>query len=118
MAPWYTGWPRSDNVRRLSSELPNPPEGSLDLIKLNSGPVFDGMRSTPRWGRADADTLKASLLTDIHAANHPKRISKAEYTDGFVNPALERLRLYFPDTYAALEGDDLQKRKEFERQET
>lgn len=69
------------------------------------------------WGNADAEMLKVSLLTDIHAANHPKRISKAEYTDRFVNPALQRLRLYFPDTYAALEGDDLQKRKEFEKQQ-
>jgi hypothetical protein len=69
------------------------------------------------WGSADAEMLKASLLTDIHAASHPKRISNAEYTERFVNPALLRLRLYFPDTYAALEGDDLQKRKEFEIQE-
>src|SRR5258708_28844990 len=69
------------------------------------------------WGSADAETLEASLLTDIHAANHPRRISKAEYTERFVNPALQRLRLYLPDAYAALAGDDLQKRKEFERQE-
>ena len=48
------------------------------------------------WGGVGADTPKASLLTDMHAANHPRRISKAEYRDGFVNPALERLRLYSP----------------------
>lgn len=69
------------------------------------------------WGSADAEVLKASLLTDILSANHPRRISKAEYTERFVNPALQRLRLYFPDAYATLDGDDLQKRKGFERQE-
>jgi hypothetical protein len=69
------------------------------------------------WGTADGEMLKASLLTDIHAANNPKRISKAEYTERFVNPALQRLRLYFPNAYATLEGADLQKRQAFERQE-
>jgi hypothetical protein len=69
------------------------------------------------WGSADGEMLKASLLADIHASSHPKRISKVAYTETFVNPALQRLRLYFPDSYAALERDDLQKRKEFERQE-
>ena len=63
------------------------------------------------WGNADAEILEASLLSDIRAANHPKRISKVVYTARFVNPALERLRLYFPDTYNALEGNDLQREK-------
>jgi hypothetical protein len=69
------------------------------------------------WGSADAEMLKASLLSDIRASSRPKRISKVAYKERFVNPALQRLRLYFPDSYAALEGDDLQKRQEFEEQE-
>jgi hypothetical protein len=69
-------------------------------------------------GNADAGTLRQSLLEDIRATNQPKRISRAEYTPRFVNPALARLRFYFPDTYGALQGDDLKKRKDFESQET
>jgi hypothetical protein len=57
------------------------------------------------WGNADAEMLKASLLADIHAASYRTQ------------PALARLRRYFPDTYNALEGDDLKKKKEFEEQE-
>jgi hypothetical protein len=69
------------------------------------------------WGHADAETLRQSLLEDIHATNQPKRISRADYTWRFVNPALVRLRFYFPDTYSALQGEDLKKRTEFEDQE-
>jgi hypothetical protein len=70
------------------------------------------------WGNANAEILQMSLLADIHATNQPKRISQAEYTTRFINPALERLRFYFPKTYNTLAGDDLKKRKEFEMQET
>lgn len=69
------------------------------------------------WGQTNAEVLKASLLEDIHATNHPKRISVAEYTERFINPALARLRLYFPDTYRSLKGSDLQKQRAFERRE-
>lgn len=68
------------------------------------------------WGNADAEVLKASLLEDIHATNQPNRISPAEYTRRFVNPALARLRFYFPDAYNALQGNDLKKKEEFEKQ--
>jgi hypothetical protein len=44
-------------------------------------------------------------------------ISRSEYTDRFVDPALARSRLYFPDAYKSLEGTDLQKRKAFERRQ-
>lgn len=69
------------------------------------------------WGHADAEVLRAALLDDIHATNQPKRVSRAEYTDRFVDPALARLRLYFPDAYKSLEGTDLQKREAFERRQ-
>lgn len=70
------------------------------------------------WGNADAETLRQSLLEDIRATHQPKRISRADNTPRFVNPALARLRFYFPTTYGALRGDDLKKRKEFEDQDT
>jgi hypothetical protein len=65
------------------------------------------------WGNVDSQTLRQSLLQDIHATNYPKEISQR-----FVNPALKRLRFYFPDTYNALQGNDLKKRKQFEKQGT
>jgi hypothetical protein len=67
------------------------------------------------WGSADAEALKGSLVDDIHGANHRGTESAASYTESVVNPALARLRFYFPDTYAALKGADLKKRIEFEK---
>jgi hypothetical protein len=101
--------------RRLLAVRYQPSAGLVVNSPIEAPALVEKVKSD--WGSADAEMLKASLLTDIHAANQPKWISKAEYTERFVNPALQRLRLYFPDSYAALEGDDLQKRKEFERQE-
>jgi hypothetical protein len=59
------------------------------------------------WNDADLETLRASLLSDIHA-------SKNRYQS---KSALARLRFYFPDVYSQLAGDDLTKRKEFEDKE-
>ncbi|HXM12613.1 MAG TPA: hypothetical protein VN946_21865 [Terriglobales bacterium] len=101
--------------RRLLSVRYQPSGGLVVNSPIEAPVLAEKVKSD--WGDADADTLRQSLLDDIHATDRPKRISKAENTDRFVNPALQRLRLYFPGMYAALEGDDLQKRKEFERQE-
>jgi hypothetical protein len=68
------------------------------------------------WGNVDAEALKASLLSDIREANHPRGMKRDTYAKLFVNPALRRLRLYFPDTYDALKGADLAARKQFEAQ--
>lgn len=70
------------------------------------------------WGNTDAESLREALLEDIRATNQPKRITRADYTWRFVNPALARLRFYFPETYRTLQGEDLKKRKMFEEQET
>jgi hypothetical protein len=75
--------------------------------------LADQVRSD--WGKADGEMLKASLLADIRVKNDQKGFDQARYA---INPALQRLRLYFPDTYNALQGDDLRKRKQFEEQET
>jgi hypothetical protein len=65
------------------------------------------------WGKADPEVLLASLLADLRATTS----SEKGYTQRFNNSALERLRLYFPDTYNALEGDDLKKKRQFEEDE-
>lgn len=70
------------------------------------------------WGNVDAEGLRQSLLEDIHGTKYPESVSQAEYTERFVNPALSRLKFYFPDAYGALRGDDLKRRKEFEKQAT
>jgi hypothetical protein len=56
------------------------------------------------WGDADAGALKASLLADVRATGDPY----------YYEPAFARLRFYYPSAYAALQGDDLMKRTEFE----
>ena len=101
--------------RRLLAVRYQPSGGLIVNSPLEAPSLSERVRSD--WGKADTGTLKQSLLEDIHAASHPKRIVPAEYTERFVNPALERLRFYFPDTYSALAGGDLKKKKEFERQE-
>jgi hypothetical protein len=69
------------------------------------------------WGNANAEALKASLLEDIHGTNRPKGMYSLRYKQRFVTPALKRLRFYFPDAYSALQGDDLEKKREFETEE-
>src|SRR5262249_11613463 len=66
------------------------------------------------WGSGDAETVKSSLLADIHSAGAPG--NEAVHTEFVVNPALQRLRLYFSDAYNALADGDLTRRLQFERQ--
>lgn len=101
--------------RRLLAVRYQPSAGLVVNSPIEAPVLVERVRSD--WGNADAEVLKGSLLQDVQARNHPKRISRAEYTERFVNPALARLRLFFPDAYYSLEGSDLQKRKMFERQE-
>lgn len=70
------------------------------------------------WGNVDAEALKASLLADIQRTDYPKRLGAVGFTEAVINPALQRLRFYFPDTYNALEGGDLKKRNRFEKQKS
>jgi hypothetical protein len=87
----------------------------LDLVKSD-------------WGSGDAETVKASLLADIRGTNYqvhaetvvnPKQqlFNDQQHATYVVNPALRRLRLYFPDIYRVLAGDDLTKKEEFEKRE-
>ncbi len=100
--------------RHLLAVRYQPSAGLVVNSPIEAAALAEKVRS--EWGNGDAETLRASLLSDIRATNRPKRISRAAYTTRFINPALERLRLYFPDAYNTLKGDDLRKRKEFEAQ--
>jgi len=101
--------------RRLLAVRHQPSAGLVVNSPIEAPVLVERVRND--WGNADVEVLRESLLEDIHATNHPKRITPAEYTRRFVNPALQRLRFYFPDTYNTLQSDDLKKRKEFENQE-
>lgn len=56
------------------------------------------------WGNGDPETLKVSLLADSRGTNRPKQMSHAGFAHRFTEPGLERLRLYFPESYKALKG--------------
>jgi hypothetical protein len=88
------------------------------------------------WTGVGARDLRTSLLADLHM---PLNTSPAAYEPpvGFVKTndrlpherlqplslrdlyagALRRLRFYYPDTYATLAGDDLAKKRDFEKLE-
>jgi hypothetical protein len=102
--------------RRLLAVRYQPTGGLIVNSPIEAPSLVERVKND--WGKVDAERLKQSLLEDIHATNHPKHIGPAEYTPRFVNPALARLRFYFPDTYNALAGDDLKKKTEFEKQDT
>jgi hypothetical protein len=112
--------------RRLAAVRPVP----TGLLVVNSPievpELLDLVKSD--WGSGDAETVKASLLADIRGTNYqvlaetvvnPKQqlFNDQQHAIYVVNPALRRLRLYFPDIYRVLAGDDLTKKEEFERRE-
>lgn len=90
------------------------PSGGLVVNSPIEAPVL-AKRVRAEWSKADSETLRQSLLEDIRGTNRPFRFSRVGFTERFSYPALERLRFYFPDAYNRLEGDDLKKRKEFEK---
>jgi hypothetical protein len=76
------------------------------------------------WGPVDVEGLKQSLLSDLHWADSVKVPSSHSMPNLRYDPAavvaygaLRRLRLYFPGTYKTLAGNDLKRKKEFEREE-
>lgn len=102
--------------RRFLAVRYQPSAGLVVNSPIEAPVLAEKVRSD--WAGADAETLKASLLSDIRGTRRPKGMSQAAYTDRFTNPALERLRFYFPGTYNWLQGNDLRKRRQFEAQET
>jgi hypothetical protein len=101
--------------RRLLAVRYQPSGGLVVNSPIEAPALVERVRND--WGRTDTQGLRAALLEDIHATNQPKGVSQDEYTERFADPALARLRLYFPDAYNLLESADLQKRKAFEKRE-
>lgn len=64
-------------------------------------------RTRNDWSHLTREGFKASLLADLHDTGRT-----------WLNyPALERLRFYYPDTYATLSGKDMEMRAAFEAAE-
>ncbi len=105
--------------RELQTVQPIPSGFLLVNSPLVAPVLIEKVRSD--WGKGEAETLKASFMADIHGTSGPFHNIHTEhedlYTNIVVNPALRRLRLYFPDTYNALAGDDLTRKLKFERQD-
>jgi hypothetical protein len=85
---------------------------------VNSPVEFPALAEKVRtdWKDADAELLRSSLLADIHGANRHALANESVDDLMTVFSALQRLRLYSPDTYRALTGSDLKKRKAYEAQ--
>jgi len=101
--------------RRLLAVRYQPSGGLVVNSPIEAPVLVERVRND--WAHADAEVLKTSLLEDIHGRSHPKDMSREAYTERFVDPALARLRLYFPDAYGSLKDSDLRKRKSFEERE-
>jgi hypothetical protein len=68
------------------------------------------------WGNGYVEILKNSLMADIHIADLAKE-PDTRNDEIYANEALRRLRLYFPDAYNPLSGDDFQRKIKFEASE-
>jgi hypothetical protein len=100
--------------RRLLSVRYQPSGGLVINSPIEVPKLAEKVRND--WGQGNVDRLKLSLLEDIHAKYFPQSNDYEFYRTWTIYSALQRLRLYFPDTYKALEGDDLKKKIEFEKQ--
>ena len=112
--------------RPLAAVLPVPTGILVVNSPIEVPELLDLVKSD--WGSGDAETVKASLLADIRGTNYqvhdetvvnPKQqlFNDQQHATYVVNPALRRLKLYFPDIYRVLAGDDLTKKEKFERRE-
>jgi len=97
--------------RRLVAVHAQPSAGLMVNSPIEVPALAEEVRND--WGKAGAEGLRASLLADLRATTS----SEKGYTQRFNNSALDRLRLYFPETYNALEGDDLKRKERFEEEE-
>jgi len=103
--------------RRLFAVRYQPSAG----LVVNSPVEYPALAEMVRrdWSNADSEPLRSSLMADIQGANRPAWAEdEAEDMTETIYPALERLRLNFPDAYAGLKGADLKKRASFEKQES
>jgi hypothetical protein len=102
-------------VNRRMLAVRYQPSGGL---VVNSPVEFPALAEKVRadWKDAGEELLQSSLLADIHGANRHLRASEDVDDPMTVFPALQRLRLYFPESYGTLTGRDLKKRMAFEAQ--
>ncbi|MFZ1159194.1 MAG: hypothetical protein WAO10_15530, partial [Candidatus Sulfotelmatobacter sp.] len=101
-------------VNRHLSAVRLQPSGFLVVNSPIEVPdLLDMVKSD--WGSGDAETVKASLLADIHGANSLVGFRQDAYIEWVANPALRRLKLYFPEDYRALPGGNLPRKADFER---
>jgi hypothetical protein len=91
-------------VNRRLQVLRNQPSGFLVVNSPIEAPVLTEKVKND-WGNGDAETVKTSLLADIHIPDFAKEPNTANLEQAS-NEALRRLRLYFPNAYNALPGDD------------
>jgi hypothetical protein len=104
-------------VNRRLFAVRSQPTGFLVVNSPIEAPILiENVKSD--WGNGDAESVKASLLADIQGADRLTGISHDLYIETSANPALRRLKLYFPDDYKSLAGNDLQRKIEFEKKET
>jgi hypothetical protein len=103
-------------VNRALQVVQNVPSGILPVNSPIVAPVLIEKVKND-WRSGEAETLKTSLLADIDVAD-PKAFNEGIYVKSVVNPALERLRAYFPESYKSLTGNGLKRKVEFEKQET
>jgi hypothetical protein len=121
----------SGTANSLSPDAPDrrglpPLPTSVPLVPHTRGPrfpVFVGTVDDP----ASPDCRISTFLTHYKPRIPHKKVVALKSTQSsiplsptrrYVDPALERLRFYFPDTYIALQGDDLKRRTQFESQGT
>jgi hypothetical protein len=101
-------------VNRHLSAVRLQPTGFLVVNSPIEAPVLtENVKSD--WGSGDAETVKASLLADIHGASFRIGVNQEVYIETVANPALRRLKLYFPDDYRTLPSGDLPRKADFER---
>ena len=74
-------------------------------------------RTKADWNSVGAEALKASLLADMHWADEVKAPNMDYLAKNIAYGALQRLRLYFPETYKTLTGNDLKRKIGFELEE-
>lgn len=112
-------------VNRGLQLLRNQPSGFLVVNSPIEAPILVEKVKND-WGNGEAETLKTSLLADIDVADSmlnidvtdPEQFKESIYVKWVVNPALQRLRTYFPDAYKSLAGNRWMRKVEFEKEET
>lgn len=102
-------------VNRPLAAVRYQPTGGLIVNSPVEDPAL-AERVNADWNNVGSEGLKAALLADLRRKYDVDGApTAAEHLFRF--PALRRLRFYYPDVYAGLQGADLKTRQAFEKQE-